>query len=141
MQRFYSSIALALLFSGCGSAPPAQHIRFTDAARSGSGIDWSRPIVLEFQRGDRLPVHVSLSDQLFDLAPTAPQLELVAKRAGFIRIEPGRLSSSLTGDDFDTRPLAPGTFNFGLSITREGTWVALAMATPRHAEPASKAAP
>lgn len=141
MKPFCSSIALALLFSGCGAAPPAQHIRFSDAAHSGSGIDWTRPIVLEFQRGDRLPVHMSLSDQLFDLSPDAPQLELVAKRRGFVRIEPGRVSSSLTGDDFDTRPLGPGTFNFGLSITPGGTWVALAVTTPRHAEPASRVEP
>ena len=33
MKPFCSSIALALLFSGCGAAPPAQHIRFSDAAQ------------------------------------------------------------------------------------------------------------
>jgi hypothetical protein len=137
MQSVYSSIALVLLSSGCAHAPPAQHIRFSDAARSGSGIDWTRPIVLEFQPGDKLPVHISLSDQLFGLSPAAPQLELVAKRRGFIRIEPGRLTSSLTADNFETRPLAPGAFSFGLSLTRQGTWLALAVTTPRHAEPTS----
>jgi hypothetical protein len=141
MKPIRSSLTLALLFTGCAAAPPAQHILFADAARSGSSIDWTRPIVLEFHAGDRLPVHVSLSDQLFDLSPAAPQLELVAKRRGFVRIEPGRVSSSLSGDDFETKPLGPGTFSFGLSITRQGTWLALAMTTPRHTEPAGRVEP
>ena len=51
------------------------------------------------------------------------------------------LAGSLTGNDFDTKPLAPGSFSFGISITRQGTWLALAMTTPRHAEPATEAKP
>jgi hypothetical protein len=141
MFKSSGSIALTLLLVGCAAARPAQHVRFSDAASTGSRIDWTRPLVLELQPGDRLPVHLSLSDQLFDLSPAAPQIELVAKRRGFIRIEPGRVSGSLTGDDFDTKPLAPGTFSVGISITRQGTWLALAMTTPRHPEPASGATP
>jgi hypothetical protein len=143
MSKTARSIALALLLplllAGCAPARPAQHVRFADVAGSGFRVDWTRPLVLEFQPGDRLPVHLALSDQLFDLSPAAPPLELVAKRRGFVRIEPGQVSASLTGDDFDTKPLAPGTFNFGISVTRQGTWLALAVTTPRHAEPTREA--
>lgn len=136
-----SSLALCLLLSACGAAAPAQHLRFGDAASTGASIDWSRPVVLEFQAGDRLPVRISLADQLFELTPGAPQLQLVAKRRGFVRIEPGRVTSSLTGDDFDLTTLAPGTFRFGISVTRQGSWLELAMTTPRHAEPEKAAQP
>ncbi len=129
------SLLLCLLLGACASAAPAQHVRFADAASAGARLDWTRPIVLEFQAGDRLPVHIAIADQLFELTPDAPQLHLVAKRHGFVRIDPGRVSASLTGDDFDLKPLAPGTFRFGLAVTRQGTWLELAMTTPRHATP------
>lgn len=141
MSKAACSMTLSLLLVSCVAAPPAQHVRFADVVDRGFRVDWTRPIVLEFQPGDRLPVHLALSDRLFDLSPGAPQLELVAKRRGFVRIEPGRVSTSLTGDDFHTEPLAPGSFNFGISITRQGTWLALAVTTPRHAAPAPEAKP
>ena len=135
------SLILSLLLGACATAAPAQHLRFADAAGTGASIDWTRPIVLEFQAGDRLPVRISLADQLFELSPAAPQLQLVAKRRGFVRIEPGRVSASLSGDDFDLDPLSPGTFRFGLAVTRQGSWLELAMTTPRHAEPAQGVRP
>lgn len=141
MSQLSCSLVLCLLLGACASAAPAQHLRFADAARTGASIDWNRPIVLEFEAGDRLPVRIAFADQLFELSPGAPQLQLVAKRHGFVRIEPGRVSASLTGDDFELGPLAPGTFRFGLSITRQGSWLELAMTTPRHAEPAQAAQP
>lgn len=135
MFRSLSVLATTVLISACAAAPPVQRLRFADASAKGAKIDWTKPFVLEIQPGDRLPVRISFSDQIFDLNPAAPPIELVARRHGYIRVEPGRISSSLTGADFDTSPLAPGQFRFGLAITRQGTWLELAVTTPRHAEP------
>jgi hypothetical protein len=134
MLRFTRIAATTWLTWGCAAAPPAQHLRFADAAAHGSSIDWARPVVLEFQPGDRLPVRLAFSDQLFELSPAVPALELVAKRRGFLRIEPGGIRGSLSGDDFDVSPLAPGQFRFGLSVTKDGSWLELGLVTPRHAE-------
>ena len=136
MGHVLKMLAVSLLISGCAGNAAAQHMRFADAASQGARIDWTKPLVLEVEPGDRLPVRITFVDQLFDLAPAAPVIELVAKRRGFIRIEPGRITSSLTGADFESSPLAPGQFRFGLSITRQGSWLELAVTTPRHAEPA-----
>jgi hypothetical protein len=136
MNHVLRTLAVSLLVSGCAGSAPVQRVRLADAASQGARIDWTKPLVLEVQPGDRLPVRITFVDQLFDLAPAAPLIELVAKRRGFIRIEPGRITSSLTGADFETSPLAPGQFRFGLSITRQGSWLELAVTTPRHAEPA-----
>ena len=133
--------AMLLMVGGCAAKLPAQHVRFADATKSGAQIDWTRPMVLEFQAGDRLPLRVAFDDQIFGLSPAAPPIELVAKRHGFVRIEGARITGSLTGDDFDTSPLEPGKFRFGLSITREGSWLELVVATPRHAEPAPSKQP
>ena len=139
MKRSQMSMILGLLLAsgavGCAGSPPAQRLRFADVGKGGAGLDWSRPIELEFQPGDQLPVRVAVSDQLFELSPAAPPIALIAKRHGFVRVERGRITSSLTGTDFEAKSLAPGAFRFGLAITREGSWVELAVTTPRHAEP------
>jgi hypothetical protein len=136
MNPVLKLLSVSLLIGGCAGSAPAQRLRFADAASHGARIDWSKPIVLEIEPGDRLPVRIGFSDQLFELTPSAPPIELVAKRRGFIRVELGRISSSLTGADFESTPLAPGQFRFGLAITRQGSWLELALTTPRHAEPA-----
>ena len=125
-----------LLLTGCGAAPPPQHMRLADNGQGGAagGIDFNRPIELEFQPGDRLPIRLEFSDQLFELAPAAPPLEFVAKRHGFVRIDGPRITTSLTGADFEAKPRTPGSFRFGLALTRQGSWVELVVKTPRHRE-------
>jgi hypothetical protein len=136
MIKLCRTLVLSTLLMACGAAAPAQHVRFADLAKGGAGgLDWRTPIVLEFEAGDRLPIHVAFSDQLFELSPASPPLELVAKRHGFVRIEGTGITTSLSGDDFETKPLAPGTFRLGLAVTRQGTFVDLAATTPRKREP------
>jgi hypothetical protein len=134
MARCLRWLTFALVMGGCGAGPAPQHLRLADAHTQGSRIDWTRPLVLEINPGDRLPVRIAFSDQLFELNPAAPKLELVAKRRGFIRIDAGRITSSLNGDDFEKSPLAPGQFRFGLAITRQGSSIEVAVTTPRRAE-------
>jgi hypothetical protein len=133
MFRITAAVAILALTSACSPALPAQRIRFADAI--GAQLDWSRPLELEFMPGDRLPIHLAFSDQAFDLVPAAPALELVAKRRCVVRIEQGGISKSLTGDDFDARPLAPGQFRVGFTMTRAGKWLEVAIRSPRQREP------
>ncbi|HYP90300.1 MAG TPA: hypothetical protein VEQ59_19145 [Polyangiaceae bacterium] len=133
MLKLFITLLVVGLSTACGAAAPAQHVRFADIASGvgGARIDWTKPIVLEFQAGERLPIHVAFSDQLFDLTPPAPDLAFVAKRRCFVRIDNGRITSSLTGTDFEKRPAAPGQFRFGIALTKDGSWVEVAVTTPR----------
>ncbi len=139
-SQFITISTLVALLTACGAAAPAQRLRFADATHNAGHLDWSRPVELEFQAGDRLPIRVAFSDQAFELIPGAPALELVAKRHCVVRIENGKISKSLTGD-FESRPLAPGTFHFGFAITRDAKWLNLAVTTPQEFEPVTPAAP
>jgi hypothetical protein len=143
--RFVKSLAVpsCLLAAGlslaCGAAAPAQRLRYAHAELDGARqLDWSQPIELVFEPGDRLPIQVSFSDQAFELVPAAPPLELVARRHCVVRIEKGRITKSLDGD-FSASPVAPGSFRFGIAITPEGKHLELAVSTPRQAEPAAAA--
>jgi hypothetical protein len=142
MLRFDLRVVCWLLGSSCwacaGAAPVGSQLRFADAARAGANVDWSKPVVLEFQPGDRLPVALSFSDQAFALVPAAPKLELVAQRRCFVRIDSTGITTSLTGKDFDVKPSAPGKFRFGLAITRAGSQLQVVLTTPRR-EPVANA--
>ncbi len=130
------SVMIAALPLACGGVAPAQRIRYADPSSAARTLDWSKPIELEFQPGDRLPIQVTFSDQAFELVPAAPPLELVATRHCIVRIEDGHITKSLDGD-FSKQPVSPGTFRFGIAITREGKHLELAVSTPRHPEPAT----
>jgi hypothetical protein len=137
--RSDASVFMAAALSlACGAASPAQRLRYADAPEAAARLDWSQPIEIEFQPGDRLPIQVAFSDQAFQLVPAAPALELVATRHAIVRIEGGKITKSLSGD-FSERPLAPGTFRFGLAFTRQGKHLELAITTPRQPEPATPA--
>jgi len=62
--------------------------------------------------------------------------DLVAQRRCFILIGGDRLKTSLTGDDFDEKPKAPGHFRVELALTRERRRLLVEVATPEHAHAA-----
>jgi hypothetical protein len=76
------------------------------------------PLVVEFQRGDRLPVNLSFKGDDFELQPTSPPLELVAKRHCFVRFDGDGIHTSLDGQHFDGKPRVPGSFHIGFNAQR-----------------------
>jgi hypothetical protein len=91
-----------------------------------------RSVIVEFAPGDRIPVELTFKDDAFDLTPSDPKLELVARRRCFIQIGPDRLKTSLTGSDFDRAPRAPGRFHVGLQLTRQQRRLVVDVRTPKH---------
>lgn len=122
-------VATAAVACGAPAAPPLR-VRYAELARVpvlGDG----RSVIVEFDPGDRIPVELTFKDDAFELHPSDPKLELVARRRCFIQMGPDRLKTSLTGDDFDRAPRAPGRFHVGLELTRERKRLVVDVTTPK----------
>jgi hypothetical protein len=132
------AILLASSAVGCGAREPeAVRVRYADLASSPSKLRLDVPAILEFHQGDRIPVELRFTGELFDMSPEVPAIELVAKRDGFVRIDGNGVRTSLDGRDFDARPKVPGSFQLGFSVTAEGTKLVVNVAAPRHGPPSN----
>jgi len=106
-------LAAALATSACGHEAAATHVRFADFGRGAlKGYDGSRPLVVEFQQGERLPVNLAVTGEGFELDPQHPPLEIVAKEHCFVRVDAKGFRVSRDGVHFD-KPRHPGTFRIG----------------------------
>jgi hypothetical protein len=74
------------------------------------------PLIVEFQAGDHLPIHMELSSEDFALEPSTPALELVARRHCFVRFDDHGIRTSSDGQSFD-EPKQPGSFRIGLNAS------------------------
>lgn len=128
------AIGLSTLATACGAhAPPPRMVRYADLVQrpeSGRHI-FEQPIILAFERGDRLPIHLSFDDALFTLDPAQPALAFIAKERCYVRIDGSGIRTSPTPDGFDTTPRAPGSFFFGFSHRPTGPSVEARVRTPR----------
>jgi hypothetical protein len=130
-------LLLVLLACAPGCAPAAEplRVRAADLARLEAAPDLRvRPIVIEFQEGDTLPVDFTLSGDLLELAP-GTSLTLRARRRFWLRLGVDGLTVSLDGVRFGERPKAPGSFRIGLQASPAGSRVKLDIKTPTHAAP------
>jgi hypothetical protein len=134
MTKTWFLIAVGLC--GCASAPAPLRVSYAELQHPSARNYFERPLVIEFNAGDRLPVELGFDGQFFALSPAQPALELVAKRHCFVRVDGSGFRTSFDGQDFDARPEQPGKFFAGLSITAEhGTKLVVKVETPRHAQP------
>lgn len=123
-------VATAAVACGAPAAPPLR-VRYAELDHSPALAD-GRSVIIELDPGDRIPVVLTFKDDAFELEPSDPKLELVARRRCFIQIGPDRLKTSLTGNDFDRAPRAPGRFHVGLELTRERRRLVVEVTTPKH---------
>jgi hypothetical protein len=130
---------LCVVLCGCASSPAPLRVSYGELAHPSAGNHFDRPLVIEFNAGDRLPVELGFAGQFFALSPARPALELVAKRHCFVRVDGSGFRAGFDGKDFDLRPEQPGKFFAGLSITAEhGAKLVVKVETPRRAEPANR---
>jgi hypothetical protein len=116
--RSFALIAL-LGLQACAHTPDPMRLALTQIGKGGlAGWTGKEPLIIEFQAGDRLPVHLELGSEDFSLEPNAPALELVAARHCFVRFDEHGVRSSPDGVKFDD-PKEPGSFRIGLNATRE----------------------
>ena|SRR5579871_1451630 len=123
-------IATAVVACAAPAAPPLR-VRYAELEHFPTLAN-GRSVIVEFDRGDRIPVELTFKDEAFELEPAGPKLELVARRRCFIQVGPDRLKTSLSGTDFDRHPRAPGYFHVGLELTRERRRLVVDVTTPKH---------
>jgi hypothetical protein len=126
-------LAAAGFTAGCAHEPTAMRVRFADLEHGAvKGYDGARPLIVEFQPGERLPVNLDVSGEGFELEPRHPPLEIVAKEHCFVRLGSDGFRLSRDGEHFD-KPRQPGTFRVGLrSRPGEPTTLDVIVVGPRH---------
>ena len=116
--RLLGTFALTVL-AGCAHAA-SEPLRVSFAQIGSGGLrEWTgdAPLIIEFQAGDRVPIHLEWTSDDFGLEPSAPRLDLVARQHCFVRLERGSIRTSLDGRTFD-EPRQPGSFRLGLNATK-----------------------
>ncbi len=133
------SIALVLALaslSGCAPEVEPLRVRAADLGRPDARpAAAGQPVVVEFQEGDQVPIDLTFTGDLVDLAPPAPPLAFRARRHFFVRLSKDGLAVSLDGVHFGERPKEPGAFRLGFSATPQGTRFHVDIKTPKHAAP------
>ena len=126
-------VAVALASVGCGHEAAATRVRYADFGQGAlKGYDGSRPLIIEFQAGERLPVNLEVDGEGFELEPRHPPLELVAKEHCFVRVAADGFRVSRDGVHFD-KPSQPGSFRIGFwSRPAQQTKLDVIIHGPRH---------
>jgi hypothetical protein len=118
LRRHALTCALLSAFASlpsCAATPAPYRVRFADLAHGTAvGYDGHRPLVIELQPGERIPVNLQFDGEDFDLVPAHPSLELVVKQHCSVRIWRDGIRASLEGEHFDENPRTPGRFRVGL---------------------------
>jgi hypothetical protein len=106
------------------------------AARStGARAAPGQPIIVDFKKGDRLPVIIQVDGDVAETTPALTTVWLTAKRDFSVRLSAGEIKTSLDGIHFDDKPAAPGRFQLGWALTpEEGGRIVAHVTTPRHSE-------
>jgi hypothetical protein len=108
-------------------------VRFADFGKGAlKNYDGSRPLIVEFQAGERVPVNLQVSGEGFELAPQHPALEIVVTEHCFVRVDSDGFRISRDGQHFD-KPRTPGGFRVGFwSRPGQPGKLDVIVAGPRH---------
>lgn len=123
-----AALALAVALSGCAATPVPQHVR-ADALGAGD-LDPARPIVVEFQEGDTIPLEFVLQGPFVRTDADAKPIVLRVARRFFLKLDEDGIASSLDGQNFDSDNAEPGSFQFGVSVTKDGVAAKMSVRTP-----------
>ncbi len=76
-------------------------------------------LVIELREGEVIPLDVIVAGDYFGTSPGA-SLPVTVKKTCFMRVDDRGLRVSDDGVNFDEKPRAPGSFQFGVGMTKEG---------------------
>lgn len=121
--------ALSFALAGCGSSLPPRRVKSADLA-SLQGFTFDRPLIIELEAGDVIPLVFKLDGPFLKTPDDAPPIPLRVTRHFFLRVDGSGLASSIDGEDFDKKSSAPGQFQVGVGVTREGLKANISIRTP-----------
>jgi hypothetical protein len=127
------TLAAAASTLGCAHETAPARVHFADFAQGAlKGYDGSRPLIIEFQPGETLPVNLEVDGEGFRLEPQHPPLALVATEHCFVRVGSDGFRLSHDGQHFD-KPAQPGSFRVGFwSRPGQPTHLDVSVHGPRH---------
>ncbi len=76
-------------------------------------------LVIELREGEVIPLDVVVEGDYFATAPGA-SVPVTVKKTCFMRVDDRGLRISEDGVSFDEKPRVPGSFQFGVGMTKEG---------------------
>jgi hypothetical protein len=129
-----SLLVAAAATNGCSRPAPATPVRVRAngiTPEAGQALKEGRPVIIELQQGDIVPLRFTLDGDDLATPSDAPLIPLIAKRHFFLRISPEGITSSTDGVTFDAKPRTPGSFRIGLHLTKEGTGAEIEIHTPK----------
>ena len=129
MRRELMFIATAFAITACAPTPEPRYVRLSELTHGGP-LDLNRPLVIEVDPGDTVPLDFSLQGPLFESPKDAPPITLRAKRHFYLRIGRDGLRSSFDRNDFSGRPVKPGSFQIGFGVTKTGPLATVHIRTP-----------
>ncbi|MEZ4295716.1 MAG: hypothetical protein R3B70_12120 [Polyangiaceae bacterium] len=113
-----AAAACFALLPACAKPPEPQLVKAADVGKMGA-LAMDRPIVIEFEEGQKIPVELVLDGPFLKTPDDLPPVELIVRRHFFLRVDGNGIKSSADGKSFDEKPARPGSFAVGVDITRE----------------------
>jgi hypothetical protein len=86
-------------------------------------------LIIELREGEVIPLDVTVEGDYFATAPGA-SVPVTVKKTCFMRVDDRGLRISEDGVSFDEKPRVPGSFQFGVGMTKEGKKGTLRLTTP-----------
>jgi hypothetical protein len=130
MPTLVMAMALASMVTACAHGD-RQVVRLQPGVEVDlSQLDLHRQsLVMELHKGQVVPLDIIIDG---DLAATqaGASVPVTVKRDCFLRVDDRGLRVSYDGEDFDGKNRVPGSFQFGVGMTREGTRATLRVTTP-----------
>ncbi|MEJ7734065.1 MAG: hypothetical protein WKG00_33335 [Polyangiaceae bacterium] len=122
-------VSSALVLSACAASPAARTVRAADMGTLGP-LAPGQPLVIQFEPGDTIALHVAVEGALLRTDPDAAPLRVQVLRRFFLRIDGDSMRTSLDGRSFDEAPATRGSFSVGFGATKRGTEGRISIRTP-----------
>lgn len=129
-------LVTTLLLAGCAARPAPPVLRASEIGKldTSAPIPNRLPLVILFEKGDRIPLSVTIGGPLVQTPATLTPIQLEVRRRFFLRLDEDGMATSLDGETYGD-VVAPGSFAIGVGATKDGPMASIQVVTPTPEEP------